>query len=74
MTEPTPDVRPDQADISIAVGQDANLSPAVLQALEALAAALEQSQASQLKPQMSCEIVAVGPCAVHMACQGVRTS
>lgn len=73
MTEPTPDVRPDQADISIAVGQDANLSPAVLQALEALAAAVEQSQASQLKPQMTCDVVKVGPCAVHMDCKGVQT-
>lgn len=67
---PLPDVRPDQADISVAVGPDANLSPAVRQALEDLAAAVEQSQSRGITPKAFCDKLVAGPCAIYIFDRG----
>lgn len=63
-------VAPDEARIEVAVGKDANLSPAVREALEALARAVEGE--SEVQGYGVCLKVSLGPCETYFSCQGVR--
>ena len=59
----------DEANISIAVGDQAKLSPELIEQLENLARQLNVDPAAKAK--IICGDVVIGECRVHMTCQGV---
>jgi hypothetical protein len=62
-------VKPDEANIELAIGREAKLSPEVRSALDALMRALEAEQDVQGYGQ--CQDVAIGDCDAVFSCKGV---
>lgn len=72
--EPQWVVAPDEARIEIAVGKDAKISPALREALNQLAQALESASEVQGYASTNCPHVTIVPdCDFLMICRGVTT-
>ena len=62
----------DEANIAISIGDQAQVSPELLDALQDLADRLKAGAAGgETAKQMECAEVVIGECRTHMTCQGV---